>query len=330
MKILVLGGTIFVGRHIVEAALGRGHEVTLFNRGTRPSVFPNVDTLIGDRDGDLTALEGKQWDAVIDTSGYVPRVVRDSAELLRDSVGHYTFVSSISVYDDRTTPYLDEDASVATLKRDTEEVTSETYGALKALCEDVVNEVYGDAALNVRPGIVVGPYDPTDRFTYWVRRVAEGGEVLAPGGPEKVVQYIDARDLGAWVVTNVEARTAGTYNTVTTPDTVSFGDVVRHAREASGSDAEVTWVSEDFLLEQGVKPFADLPLWLPGERANFFRVSNERARALGLTPRPVRDTVADTYSWDAKRDEPLTAGIDRDREQALLSKWHHQSRGRQS
>ena len=189
MNLLILGGTVFLGRHLVEAALARGHAVTLFNRGQHnPDLFPEVERLRGDRDGDLQALEGRRWDAVVDTCGYVPRVVRASAEMLAPNVDHYTFISSISVYADTSKPGIDEQAPVGTLDDPTtEEVTGESYGPLKALCEQAAEAAMPGRVLNIRPGLIVGPHDPTDRFTYWVRRVAEGGEVLAPGNPHAPV-----------------------------------------------------------------------------------------------------------------------------------------------
>ena len=229
VKLLVLGGTRFVGRHLVEAALARGHEVTLFNRGNHPEVFPEVEGLIGDRDGDLGALENRTWDAALDTSGYVPRLVRDSAERLRDAVGHYTFISTVSVYPDTLPPHADEDARVRGLEDPlTEEVTNGTYGGLKVLCEEAVREIYGARSLVIRPGLVVGPYDPTDRFTYWPVRVAEGGEVLAPGVPEAPVQFIDARDLAAWTLGMIEGRETGTYNAVSPADSFFHGRTPQH------------------------------------------------------------------------------------------------------
>ncbi len=208
MKLLVLGGTVFLGRHLVEAATARGHSVTLFNRGQHnPELYPEVEKLRGDRDSDLSALQGRRWDAVIDTCGYLPRAVRASAELLADAVDHYTFISSISVYADFHTPAMDESAPVGTLADETvEEVTGETYGPLKALCEQAAERALPGRVLNIRPGLIVGPHDPTDRFTYWPVRVARGGEVLAPGRPHVPVQVIDGRDLAEWTVRMVEAR----------------------------------------------------------------------------------------------------------------------------
>src|SRR5882724_819086 len=212
MKLLVLGGTKFLGRHAVEAAVAGGHEVTIFTRGqTNAELFPEVEHLVGNRDGDLDALRGRAFDGVVDTSGYVPRIVRQSAELLRDQVGRYVFVSSISVYDDFSEP-LSESTPVAELADPSTEEIMEHYGALKAACERVVEELYGDRSARVRAGLIVGPYDPTDRFTYWPRRIALGGEVLGPGDPGAPVQFIDARDLAAWLVQLALEGPGGTYN----------------------------------------------------------------------------------------------------------------------
>lgn len=325
MRLLVLGGTTFVGRHIVSEALSRGLELTLFNRGSRPEVFPEVERLKGDRDGDLTALQGRTWDAVIDTSGYLPRVVRASAELLEASVEHYTFISSISVYKDQTQPHITEEAELAELEDESvEKVTGETYGGLKVLCERVVEEVYGERSLIIRPGLIVGPYDPTDRFTYWPQRVAEGGEVLAPEGGDLPVQFIDARDLAAWTLGMVERRESGTYNAVSPAERFSLGELLETCQRVSGSDATFTWVDGAWLVERGVKPFMDLPLWIPGEEANLSRVSNKRAAAQGLSIRGLEETVRDTLSWSRTRpaDTPRRAGLDREREAELLRDWH--------
>ncbi len=214
MDLLILGGTGFLGRHLVERALAYGHRVTLFNRGlSGPDLFPEVETIRGDREGNLSALRGRRWDAVIDTCGYVPRVVRASAALLAGAVDHYTFVSSISVYSDAIEPGADEGAPVKELADPTvEEVTGETYGGLKALCERAAEEEMPGKVLNIRPGLISGPHDPTDRFTYWPRRISAGGEVLAPDRLERRVQFIDVRDLAVWIVKMSAERRTGTYN----------------------------------------------------------------------------------------------------------------------
>jgi nucleoside-diphosphate-sugar epimerase len=334
VKLLVLGGTKFLGRGAVEAALERGHEVTLFNRGrTNPGLFPSVEELQGDRDGGLAVLEGRRWDAAIDPSGFVPRVVRASTELLADAVGHYTFVSSISVYRKFSRPSFNESAPLIELEdRSTEEVM-EHYGGLKALCEDVVSEVFAGRSANVRAGLIVGPHDPTDRFTYWPVRVASGGEVLAPGRPARPVGFVDARDLGSWLVTLAENGTAGTFNASRPP--LPFAELLDSAIRVSGSDATITWVDEDFLLERDVGQWMELPLWLAEsdpEWAHMQEADVSRAIAAGLVFRPVDETVLDTIEWAATRDKPgpgtvamgdaEEVGMSPEREAELLAEWH--------
>lgn len=253
MTILVLGGTGFIGPHTVEYALSRGHTVTLFNRGrTNTHLFPELEKLVGDRDGDLAALEGRRWDAVIDNSGYVPRLVRDSAELLADS-GRYLFVSSISAYNDLTPDGITEDYEVGRLEDPTvERVTGQTYGPLKALCEEAVQDVFGDRANIVRPGYIVGPGDTTDRLTYWPVRVSMGGDVAAPGSPEDPIQFIDARDLGGWIVRMLENDIGGVFNGLGPTDPLNMGTMLEVCRDVSGSDAVFHWIDAEFLAEEGV------------------------------------------------------------------------------
>jgi 2'-hydroxyisoflavone reductase len=324
MDLLILGGTRFLGRYLVEAALGGDHRVTLFNRGlSGPDLFPEVETIKGDRDGDLSALRGRRWDAVIDTCGYVPRVVRASAGLLADAVDHYTFVSSISVYPDNMGPGADEGAPVEELEDPTvEEITGETYGGLKALCERAAEEEMPGRILNVRPGLISGPHDPTDRFTYWPRRVAAGGEVLAPDRPELRVQFIDVRDLAGWMVKMSAEQQTGTYNATGPAYELRMGKLLEEC-EAVGGDAKIVWVSEEFLEENGVEPFTDLPLWVPREYAGMLAVDCGKAIAAGLTFRPVSETIRDVLEWDTNRAEPdLAAGLEPEKERELLSAWH--------
>jgi 2'-hydroxyisoflavone reductase len=326
MDLLILGGTGFLGRHLVEAALGDGHRPTLFNRGlSEPGLFPEVEKLEGDREGNLSALLGRRWDAVIDTCGYLPRVVRASAGLLADAVEHYTFVSSISVYSDAIAPGADEEAPVRELPDPTvEEVTEETYGGLKALCERAVEEMLPDRVLNVRPGLISGPHDPTDRFTYWPRRVAAGGEILAPDHEERGVQYIDVRDLASWMVRMSEERRTGTYN-ATGPDyELRMGRLLEECEAVGGANAEPVWVSEDFLEEKGVEPFTELPLWLPREYAALQAIDCGRAIEAGLTFRPLSETIEDVVDWDraTRAGREPAAGLRPEREQELLRAWH--------
>ncbi len=324
MDLLILGGTRFLGRHLVEAALERGHRVTLFNRGVSgPGLFPEVERLVGDRDGDLSALRGRRWDAAIDTCGYVPRVVRASAGLLADAVDRYVFVSSISVYSEPVASGADEEAPVEELPDPSvEEVTGETYGGLKALCERAAEEEMPGRVLNVRPGLIVGPHDPTDRFTYWPRRISSGGEVLAPDDPELPVQFIDVRDLAGWIIGMCEERGVGTYN-ATGPDyELTMGGLLEEC-ETVGGAAELVWVSEQFLEEQGVEPFTEMPLWVPREYAGLQAVNCGKAIEAGLAFRPVSETIGDVLEWDRARpaDGEMGAGLRPERERELLRAW---------
>jgi 2'-hydroxyisoflavone reductase len=326
VKILMLGGTVFLGRHIVEAALARGHEVTLFNRGqNNPELFPELEKLRGDRDGDLTALEGRRWDVVIDPSGYVPRIVRASAELLADAVEHYTFISSISVYPTFTQVGMDESAPVGTLEDPTVEDVPANYGPLKALCEQAAEAAMPGRVFHVRAGLIVGPNDPTDRFTYWPVRVAKGGDFIAPGSPERPVQVIDVRDLSEWTVRMAEARKAGVYNATGPDHTLTMGRLLDECRQVSANDARPVWVEGQFLLDQGVTPWTELPLWVADtpEYAGFSSVDCRKAFADGLTFRPIAETIRATLDWDATRpaDAPRRNGLREEREAELLAAW---------
>lgn len=324
MKLLILGGTIFVGRHLVEAALARGHQVTLFNRGQHnPDLYPQVEKLRGDRDSNLTALEGRRWDAVIDTCGYVPRVVRASAELLAGAVDHYTFISSISVYPTEGVQYIDENTPVATIEDESvEEITGETYGPLKALCEQAVAAAMPGRVLNIRPGLIVGPYDPTDRFTYWPQRIAPGGDVLAPGRPDAPVQFIDARDLAEWTIDMAETKQTGRYNATGPAEPLTMGDFLRACKTTLNSDANFIWAGEAFLLEQQVTPFVEIPLWLPAAASVLLATDCRKAITAGLTFRPSDETIRDTLAWDQTRPagREWRAGLSPQRERELLAK----------
>lgn len=326
MKILVLGGTRFLGRHIVEAALASGHDITLFNRGqNNPGLFPEVEKLRGNRDGDLSALRGRHWEAVIDTCGFVPRNVRASAELLADNVSHYTFISSISVYADFSEPDMNENAPVGTMPDESlEEITAETYGPLKALCEWTTEKAMPGRVLNVRPGYIVGPFDPTDRFTYWPSRVAEGGEVLAPGRPSAPVQFIDVRDLANWIIRMVETNRIGAFNATGPDHMLTMGQLLDESRSVSGSDTQFTWVSEEFLAEEEV----ELPIWVPDTDIGAATVNCSKAIAAGLTFRPLADTIRDTLAWDTARPRDLErrAGLKPEQEARLLQAWYNQRR----
>lgn len=326
MKLLIIGGTIFLGRHLVDAARARGHEVTLFNRGRHnPDLFPAVEKLRGDRDGGLAPLRGRRWDAVIDTCGSFPRVVRASAELLADAVGHYTFISSMSVYADLSVPGVDEQSPVGTMPDETvEEVTGETFGPLKALCERAVEAAMPGRALIVRPGLIVGPHDPSNRFTYWPHRVAQGGDVLAPGTPERSVRFIiDVRDLAAWIVRMAEAGTTGVFNAKGPNYPLTMGGLLETCKAVSGGDACFVWVDEAFLREQGVGPWMELPLWLPASMSAIDTAKSDKAEAAGLTSRPIAETVRDTLAWDATLppDAERRAGMAPAREAAVRDAW---------
>ena len=327
MKLLVIGGTRFLGRHFVQAALERGHTLTLFNRGrTSPELFPGVERIQGDRDEGLGALAGRTWDAVLDPSGYYPRVVGASAAALAGRTGFYAFVSSISAYASPMVPGADESAPLATLADPkVEEITGETYGGLKAACEREVTRAFGEQSLVVRPGLIVGPHDTTDRFPYWPRRLARGGEVLAPGDRGQAVQVIDVRDLAVWMLAMIERGSGGTYNATGPAEPLTFGDVLERIRTALGAVATITWVEGAFLLERGVQPWTELPLWVPPEDAGLDEVSIQRALAAGLRFRPLADTARDTLAWDLGRPEETRASspaLRPEREAELLRAWH--------
>ena len=378
-RILILGGTGFLGPKTVEAALARGHDVTIFNRGKREKTLPfpykNVEHLYGNRDPLLPAddekgpdgkllhpdatpkgleqLQGKSWDAVIDNSGYYPRMVKASAELLAPNVKQYVFISTISAYAGNKTIGADETAPLATIADSTVETMGanfENYGALKALCEKAAEAAFPGSSAIVRPGFIVGPGDPTDRFTYWPVRAARGGEVLAPGTPEDPVEWIDVRDLAAWLVKLVEDGTAGTFNAIGPERPAKWGDVLAACVAASKGGASLTWIPEEWLTKNGQGGDDAFPIWVPpsGDTAGFHTWSSERARRAGLTFRPIADTVAATLAWypeeierrvrvtreleeaaKAKGTEPpkmadpkaLRAGPPPAREAELLAKW---------
>ena len=324
MKILILGGTRFLGRAIVDAALAAGHTLTLFNRGqSGPGLFPSVEALRGDRTADLSALAGRSWDAVVDPSGYFPRVVGASADALRDHVGQYVFISSISVYAKPSAS--GEDDPVGTTEDPTvETITGGTYGPLKALCEQAAAARFSGRALIVRPGLIVGPHDPTDRFSYWPWRIAQGGVVLAPGRPDRGVQVIDARNLAEWTLRMIETRATGVFNATSPAGAITLGGLLDTSRRVSGSAAQVTWAEEGWLLGQGVAAWSDMPVWVPEfdpETAGFFDVPVARAVAAGLAFRPLEATIRDTLAWLATRpaDHAWRAGLTRAREAELLA-----------
>jgi 2'-hydroxyisoflavone reductase len=334
MKLLILGGTIFVGRHLVAEALKRGHEVTLFNRGKHnPDLFPDVERIVGDRKNvdDLAKLKGRSWDAVIDTCGYLPGDVEQSAAALQAGVSVYCFISSISVYADWTQLEITEEAPVATLTDPTvQEVTGETYGGLKALCEAAAEAAFPGKALNIRPGLIVGPDDISYRFSYWPHRIAQGGEVLAPGDPETPQQFIDVRDLVEWTLDLLEAGKTGIYNGTGPDYLLTMGKVLETCVQESGSDATLTWVSEEFLVEKEVQPWLELPLWIPASNnePGHSAVSVAKSVASGLTFRPLAETVRATLEWDCAL--PPNEGYPRtlkpEKEQAILAAWNSRER----
>ncbi len=333
-RLLVLGGTGFIGPHIIEAALARGWHVTMFNRGkTHPELFPEVERRIGDRDGKLDALRDGTWDAVVDTSGYVPRLVRDSAMLLRDRVEQYVFVSSISAYAEFSVANIPETHPLATMPDPTIEDVMPFYGALKALCEQAAEAALPGRTTNVRPGFIVGPLDPTDRFTYWPVRVARGGTMIAPGTAVDPIQFIDARDLAAWIIGAIEGRHVGAFNLVGPATPMPVGELLQHCIEVSGSDTKLEWVPTEFLVAHELSPGGDLPIWVPpeGESLGFGQISNAKAIATGLKFRPVRDTVADTLAWfrtlPPERQSTLRAGLSAEREAKVLAAWQGRGKG---
>ncbi len=319
MRILVLGGTRFAGRAIVEAALGRGDTVTLFNRGiTNHGLFPGVETVIGDRTEDLLPLGRREFDAVIDVACYDPATARVSAEALKGRVGRYVFVSTVSVYASQATTEAQlEDAPLAELKADVADPL-ENYGANKALCEAVIREAYGERALIGRPGLISGPHDPTDRFPYWPRRIARGGRALAPGDAGDLTQVIDVRDLAAFLLDGIHRGRGGVYNLTGTPR--PFGILLDLCRTATYSDAELTWIPTERLVAAGVDPGTGIPLWVgePGYEA-FNDVDSSRAVGAGLSCRSLTETIRDTLAWDLGRGGPEKEGLDPAEEARLLA-----------
>lgn len=337
LKLLVLGGTRFLGPAVVEAALARGHTVTLFNRGrSNPHLFPDLEKLVGDRDPDvgagLAALEGRAWDAVVDTCAFVPRVAEASARLLSGRVGHYALVSTVSVYSDLGPLGLDEDAPVGTLDDPSvEEVTNTTYGPLKALCEDAVEAGFEGRTTIARPGLIVGPRDRTHRFAYWPLRVRAGGEVLAPGDGRDPVQWIDVRDLAGFLVTSVEDEVTGRFNVVGPRVEASMAELVHGCKAVTAGDARFTWVDAKFLEERSILPWGQMPVWYPrdGESAGIGAVSNARALEAGLGFTPLADTVRDTLAWidglAPEDDARALQALAPDREAEVLAAWRQEN-----
>jgi 2'-hydroxyisoflavone reductase len=339
LEILILGGTRFIGVHMTELALKRGHKITFFNRGrTKTDLFPEIERIKGDRNGELDGLKGRRFDAVVDNSGYVPRHVKLSAELLAPNVQQYVFVSSISVYPNFAEPRT-EASPVGKLADETvEKVDGETYGPLKALCEQAAERAMPGRTTVIRPGLIVGPDDNTDRFTYWPARAARGGEFIAPGSPADGIQVIDARDLAAFTLDSIERKSLGIYNLVSPPGMFTMGQLIDASVAEAKAQAKpatspiATWIDADFLAAQQVAPWAEMPVWIParGDEAAFAGTSAERALQAGLKVTPLAKTVADTLAWHLKRpaaeQQALKAGLAADKEAKVLQAWRERDK----
>jgi 2'-hydroxyisoflavone reductase len=328
LKVLVLGGTGISGPHLVRELDSRGHQVTLFNRGKRnPGLFPNVEALIGDRNAPLDVLKGRDFDVVVDNSGYFPRQVQATAQLFKDRARHYIYVSSISAYADLTPPGIDENYKLAELKDpDATEITNDNYGGLKAACERIVEQTFGARQAVIRPSYIVGPGDSSDRFTYWPVRVARGGEMLAPGTALDPIQFIDARDMAEFMRMCVERNISGRYNLCNPPGAVTIGDLLETSKRVSKSNATFVWASQTFLEQNKVLESGEIPIWAPpsGTEAGATLISSVRAVAQGLRFRDLETTVKDTLAWHeqrpAEQKAKLRAGLTPEREAELLKK----------
>jgi 2'-hydroxyisoflavone reductase len=332
LKILFIGGTGFIGPHMVRAAIAAGHTPTLFNRGrTNPGLFPDVEKLIGDRDGGLGVLKGRTWDAVIDTSGYVPRIVRASAQMLKDQAKHYLFISTGDVYRSYDVEGLDEDHPKAILPDSAKgsEDSGKYYGPLKVFCEAEVRAAFPDRHTIVRPGWIVGPGDNLNLFTYWPVRIDRGGEVLAPGDPTDPVQIIDARDLAEWIIRMLERGTTGSFNGFGPGSRLSIAEFLYGIRAVTSAEVRFTWTDTEFLLANKVRPWSDIPIWYPpiGAFKGNGLFSTKRAVAAGLTFRPLAVTARDTLEWYRSLGTPWESlsrhpGLTLAREKELLALWH--------
>lgn len=339
MKVLILGGTRFLGRSLVEEALKRGHEVTLFNRGTNKEIFPEVEQLIGNRDSDVSLLKNRKWDVVMDTCGFAPHQMKKIAAVLGDNIEHYTFISSISTYKDWLPLHIKEDYDVQPLPPSDKlkaieagEISPyEYYGALKVLCEEEAEKHWPGRVLYVRAGLLVGSFDYSDRLPYWVGRVAQGGKVMVPGRSDRPVQLIDVRDVATWAFDMAKKRKVGTFNVTGPSDELTIEELLNTCKAVTNSSAEFVWVEERFLLENKVQPWTEMPLWIPetfpleGEtkpwKGGFF-ISIEKAVNAGLSFRHIEDTIYDVYQWEKLRgDIERKAGISRERELELLEAW---------
>ncbi|MFD2443273.1 NAD-dependent epimerase/dehydratase family protein [Bacillus sp. CGMCC 1.16607] len=339
MKILIIGGTRFLGRFIVEEGLKRNHEITLFNRGNNKDLFPNVEQVNGNRNQDIALLMNHKWDAVIDTCGYLPQSLDKSIDVLADQVDQYVFISSISVYRDFSKKDIKEDAECLPMTRaEADELTKDSdaavmshYGELKALCEQTLIERMPGKSLVIRPGLIVGPYDATDRFTYWVHRVSEGGKILAPGNPNRMVQFIDVRDLAKWTIHMVEKKQTGIFNATGSDQELTMSEMLHSIKSGVDSDAEFIWAEDEFLLENEVGPWMELPLWIPEDKplsdgkimSGMLAANIDKALSEGLSFRPVSETAYDTLKWykEYNNGQSMKAGMNKDKENQLLEKW---------
>lgn len=328
-RILVLGGTGFVGRHITEAALEAGHAVTVFNRGkTNTELFEGVEKRVGDRvAGDLASLATGEWDAVVDVNAYVPRAVREAVDLLDGRVGHYTFISTVSVYEIQPAGPITEDSPTLSMDDpDSEEVTNGTYGPLKVLCEEVAKEAFPGRCTVIRPGIVAGPHDPTDRFTYWVRRAIRGGDMAVPARPDQPVQVVHARDQADFVLSLTLDGVDGTFNSAGPSEPLTLESMIAACLEAADKTAELIWLDEDFVAAEKV-PF---PLYLPSSAGidGLFEASSAKAEAAGLRNRPIVETAADTLAWDITREQNIVGPgtLPAYREAEVLTEWRSVTR----
>lgn len=323
MRLLIIGGTVFLGRHLISLALDAGHHVTSLNRGTHDlPEQTNVEKLFADREGDLSNLSGRTFDAVIDTCGFRPNTVRNSLKALEGFFGTYVFISTVSVYGKFPTIGITEQDPITY----TNAPDPGNYGTLKADCEETLMRLIPERALIVRPGLIVGPYDPTDRFTYWPARVAGGGMILSPGRPDRLIQFIDVRDLAAWVLKVAEAQERGVFNATGPAERLTMQAFLDTCEQAVREDCQFVWMDDAALVKAGVQPWSELPLWIPDSDRDFtgvMRVDRRKAIDAGLTSRPVVKTIIDTLAWDRTRDPamPRNAGLASDRETELLRQY---------
>jgi 2'-hydroxyisoflavone reductase len=326
LNILILGGTGFIGPHLVQYAMDRGHRITLFNRGrTNTHLFPDAEKLVGDRNDDLSALEGRTWDVVIDNSGYTPQQVELSVGLLKEACDQYLFTSTRSVYTDYTSDVMDEDAPVGPTHLPESEWDG--YGPNKVLSERIVQDAFGARTLIARPPVIVGPGDRSDRFTYWVDRIDDGGDILVQGMPTDPIQFVDVRDLSEFYIHLVENSIAGIFNTEGPGSPLNTAGLIHGIKAVTSTPSTFTWVDWDFLIDAGETPQGSLPFWQPprGRYLNYGYMDNSRAIANGMTFRPLAVIAKDTLDWHRSRppeqQETLRVGISRQREAELLRQW---------